>query len=66
MMIAADASKAILSEYISFSQPMNGAMAANIRRMIKLRMERTVARISEKVIWLMYPFNIGVAKPLMI
>ena len=62
--MAADASNAVRNEYTSFSHPINGAMAANISRMIKLRIDRTVARISENVIWLIYPFNIGVANPL--
>ncbi len=63
-MIAAVACRAIEREYKSCNQPTSGAMAANISRIMKLRMESTVARISEKVIWLMYPFNIGVANPL--
>ena len=48
---------------MSFSQPIKGAIAANIRRIMKLRMESTVALMSEKVIWLMYPLRMGVAKP---
>ena len=63
-MMAAVACNAMEREYRSCNQPTNGAMAANISRITKLRMESTVARISEKVIWLMYPFNIGVANPL--
>ena len=45
---------------------MKGAIAAKSNRMMKLRMESTVARISEKVIWLMYPLRMGVANPLTI
>ena len=43
--------------------PIKEAIAANIRRIMKLRMESTVALMSEKVIWLMYPLRMGVAKP---
>lgn len=32
---------------MSFNQPMKGAIAANIRRIMKLRMESTVALMSE-------------------
>lgn len=63
-MMTAVACNAIEREYRSCSQPTNGAMAANISRITKLRIESTVARISEKVIWFIYPFNIGVANPL--
>ena len=62
-MIPAETSRATWSEYMSFSQPIKGAIAANIRRIMKLRMESTVALMSEKVIWLMYPLRMGVAKP---